>query len=160
MNVSRKKKGFGVVLVAVVVGLVASMLTPAAGGAASPRVATASDGTIAVGGIGFAKNFGYAGIGAEARFQRPNDDKEVKGYTFDYKGFGDDKNDPATALAETRRLVTQEGIFALVPAVSVVTPADYLTQQQIPWFGSGYDSTYCPASGSGGWGLSGGQAPR
>ena len=30
-----------------------------------------------------------------------------------------------------------------MPAVSVVTPEDFLTQQQIPWFGSGYDTTYC-----------------
>jgi hypothetical protein len=41
-----------------------------------------------------------------------------------------------------------------VPAVSVVTPSDFLTQQQIPWFGSGYDETYCPASGQGGFGFS------
>ena len=154
MKSSRKKQGIGVVLVAVVVGLVASSLTPAIGGAAAPRVVTASDGTITVAGLGFAQTFGDAGVGAQARFQRANDDKEVKGYTFDYKELADDKNDTAASLAEARRLVTQEGVFAIVPAVSVVTPADFLEQQQIPWFGVGYDNTYCPDSGSDGWGFS------
>ncbi len=32
-----------------------------------------------------------------------------------------------------------------------MTPADYLTQQQIPYFGPGYDVTYCTANG---WGFS------
>ena len=123
MKLSNKKKGVGVLLVAVVVGLVASMLTPAVGGAASPRVATASDGKITVAGLGFAQTFGDAGIGAAARFQAANENKEVKGYTFDYKELADDKNDPATALSEARRLVTQDGVLAIVPAVSVITPS-------------------------------------
>ena len=67
------------------------------------------------------------------------------------KEFADDNNDPATALAETRRLVTQEGIDAIVPDVSLATPSDFLAQQQIPWFGPGYDTTYCEP---GGWGFS------
>ena len=91
------------------------------------------------------KNFGDAAVGAQARFQRANDDNEVKGYTFEFKEFADDKNDPATALSEARRLVTQEGVNAIVPNVSLVTPSDFLTQSQIPWFGSGYDTTYCDA---------------
>jgi ABC-type branched-subunit amino acid transport system substrate-binding protein len=69
------------------------------------------------------------------------------------KEFADDNNDPATALAETRRLVTQEGVDAIVPNVSLATPSDFLTQQQIPWFGPGYDVTYCPPSGAKGFGI-------
>jgi ABC-type branched-subunit amino acid transport system substrate-binding protein len=103
--------------------------------------------------MGFARNFADASVGAEARFQAANENKEVKGYTFEYKEFADDNNDPNTALAEARRLVTQEGVLAIVPAVSVVTPSDFLTQQQIPWFGSGYDVTYC-TDGEKGFGLS------
>ena len=41
----------------------------------------------------------------------------------------------------------------MVPAVSVVTPKDFLTQQQIPWFGAGYDTTYC-TDGAAGFGIS------
>lgn len=154
MQLSRKRRGVGAVLVtAVVAGLVAALLTPAVGGASTPRVATASGGTITIAGMGFAKNFADAGVGAAARFQAANENKEVKGYTFDYKEFADDNNDPNTALSEARRLVTQEGILALVPAVSVVTPSDFLTQQQIPWFGTGYDTSYC-TDGSKGFGIS------
>jgi ABC-type branched-subunit amino acid transport system substrate-binding protein len=140
-------------LLAVVVALIAAMVTPATVGASAPRAVTATDGTIPIAGLGNASSFGDGGIGAGARFQRANDDKEVKGYTFDYKGFADDKTDPAIALTEARRLVTQEGIFALVPDLSVVTPGEYLTQQQIPWFGPGYDVTYCPPSGAKGFGI-------
>jgi len=43
----------------------------------------------------------------------------------DFKEFADDNNDPATALSETRRLVTQEGVNAIVPDVSLATPADF-----------------------------------
>ena len=89
----------------------------------------------------------------QARFQAANENNEVKGWKFDYKEFADDNNDPNTALAEARRLVTQEGVLAIVPAVSVVTPSDFLTQQQIPWFGSGYDVSYC-TDGEKGFGLS------
>ena len=149
MNRSRKRRGVGAVLVvAVVAGLAAALLTPTAG-ASAPRVATATGGKITIAGLGFAQTFGDAGTGAAARFQAANENKEVKGYTFDYKELADDKNDPNTALAEARRLVTQDGVLAIVPAVSVVTPSDFLTQQQIPWFGVGYDTTYCPESGTG-----------
>jgi len=150
---SRRKQG-ALLVAAVVAAIVAASLTPAAGNAAVSRAVTATNGTITVAGLGYAANFGDAGTGAAARFQRANQNKEVKGYTFDYKEFADDKNDPATALSETRRLVAQDGIFALVPDVSTSTPSDYLTQQQIPWFGPGYDVTYCPSSGKGGFGFS------
>ena len=154
MLATKRKRGVGAVLVvAIAAGLVAALLTPAVSGASAPRVATATGGTITIAGMGFARNFADAGVGAAARFQAANENKEVKGYTFDYKEFADDNNDPNTALAEARRLVTQEGILALVPAVSVVTPSDFLTQQQIPWFGSGYDVTYC-TDGKAGFGIS------
>jgi ABC-type branched-subunit amino acid transport system substrate-binding protein len=154
MQLSRKRRGVGAVFVATVVaGLVGALLLPAASGASAPSVATASGGKITVAGLGYVQTFGDAGTGAAARFAAANEDKEVKGYTFDYKELADDKNDPNTALSEARRLVTQEGVLAIVPAVSVVTPADFLTQQQIPWFGVGYDTTYC-TDGAPGFGLS------
>jgi ABC-type branched-subunit amino acid transport system substrate-binding protein len=146
----KKRKGGTLLLMAVVAGLIAALLTPVAGGASAPR-AVAVEKTITTGGIGFARNFPDAGVGTEARFKRANDTNEVKGYTFELKEFADDNNDPATALAETRRLVTQEGVDAIVPNVSLATPSDFLTQQQIPWFGPGYDTTYCEP---GGWGFS------
>ena len=153
MTASRKR-GVGLVLVATVTCLVAAWLTPTVSGASTPAAVTVTNGTIKVGGIGYAANYGDAAIGAQARFQRANETKEVKGYKFQWTEFADDKNDPATALSETRRLVTQDGIFALVPDVSLATPGDFLTQQQIPWFGPGYDATYCPDKGVKGFGFS------
>jgi len=146
-----RKKGFGLVLVVMVVGLVAAMLTPAVGGAAAPRAVTI-DKTISVGGIGLAKTYANdAPIGAQARLQRASDTNEVKGYKFEYKGLADDNNDPNTALSEARRLVSQEGVVAIVPDVSIVPPTDYLTQSQIPSFGPGYSTAYCPTNAKTSW---------
>jgi len=150
MNMGKKKRGFALVIVAVVTGLMAALLTPATGGASLPRAVTV-DKTIKVAGLGLARTYANdAPVGAQARFQRANETNEVKGYKFEFAGFADDNNDPSTALSEARRLVTQEGAVAIVPDVSTVLPIDYLTQQQIPAFGPGYSSAYCP-DGSNGW---------
>jgi len=144
-----RKKGAGLVLVVMVVGLLAALLTPA--GASAPAAVTIPK-TINVGGIGLAKTYANdAPVGAQARLQRANDTNEVKGYKFSYKGLADDNNDPNTALSEARRLVSQEGVVAIVPDVSIVPPTDYLTQSQIPSFGPGYSTAYCPTTPSKSW---------
>ena len=155
MQGSRKKrKGVALLLVAVVAALVAALLTPTAGGASAPR-AVAVDKTINVGGMGLGTTYGNdAPVAAQARLQRANQTNEVKGYTFAYKGFADDKNDPATALSEARRLVSQEGVVAIVPDVSTQPATAYLAQSQIPSFGPGYSVGYCPASASASWDVS------
>jgi ABC-type branched-subunit amino acid transport system substrate-binding protein len=145
---------------AVVAALLAASLSTTAAVASSPQGATSSSttspsagGTIVVAGLGFLDQFNAASVGARARFQRANADHEVEGYTFDYREFADDKNDPATALAQAQRLVTTGGVFAVVPDVSTATPAEYLTRQHVPWFGPGYDESYCPRAGKRGWGF-------
>jgi ABC-type branched-subunit amino acid transport system substrate-binding protein len=143
----------------IAIGLVATSLFAATalvatpGGAVTRRTATATNGTIVVGGLANVARCADAGIGAQARVARANDTNEIKGYEIEFKEIADDKNDPVTALAETRRLVSQEGVVAVVPDVSFFTPREYLTQQQIPWFGTGYDNSFCPESGKGGWGI-------
>jgi len=146
-----RKKGVGLVLVATVAAMAAALLTPAVGGASAPS-AVAIGKTINVGGIGLAKTYANdAPVGAQARFDRANKNNEVKGYTFSYKGLADDNNDPNTALSEARRLVSQEGVVAIVPDVSIVPPTEYLAQQQIPSFGGGYSTSYCPTSPKTSW---------
>lgn len=145
---AHKRRGALVVLVAMVVGLLAAALSPATGGAAAPGAVTV-DKTIKVGGLGYVKNFADAAIGTQARFKRANDTNEVKGYTFEFTELADDASDPTTALSEARRLVDQQGVVAIVPNVSAFTPSDYLTQAQIPWFGPGYDTSYCKTNGFG-----------
>ena len=79
----------------------------------------------------------------EARFKRFNDTNEIKGVKIKYAEFADDKQDPATALNEARRLVTQDQVFAIVGDVSQFNPVEYFTQQHVPYFGWAFDNTYC-----------------
>ena len=82
-----RKKGAGLVLVVMVVGLLAALLTPA--GASAPA-AVNIDKTINVAGIGLAKTYANdAPVVAQARLERENKNNEVKGYTFAYKGFAE-----------------------------------------------------------------------
>lgn len=115
-------------------------------GAETPEVSESRgfDGaTITVAGIGSANNFADADIGAQARFKRANDTDELDGIQIEYLEFADDKQDPAVATSETRRLVTQEQVFALVPDLSAVNPGPYLAQQHVPYVGFAFDNTYC-----------------
>ena len=129
-------------LVAAVLAIGAmSLVGGAASGAGSVR---GFDGTtIKTAGFGQAATYQTAEIGTQARFKRANDTNEVKGVKFDYTGWADDKFDPATALSEARRLVTQEQVFAIVPDLSPFNPVEYLTQQHVPYLGWAFDDTYC-----------------
>ena len=116
------------------------------GGAETPGASSSRgfDGTtLKVAGIGSAVNFADADIGARARFERANDTDELDGIQIEYAEFADDKQDPAVATSEARRLVTQEQVFAIVPDLSAVNPGPYLSDQHVPYVGFGFDSTYC-----------------
>jgi ABC-type branched-subunit amino acid transport system substrate-binding protein len=113
-------------------------------GTETPAASRGFDGTtITVAGMGSATNFADADVGAQARFKRANDTDELDGITIDYLEFADDKQDPAVATSEARRLVTQEQIFAIVPNLSAVNPGPYLAQQHVPYVGFAFDNTYC-----------------
>ena len=99
--------------------------------------------TITVAGMGSGTNFAGADIGAEARFKRANDTDELDGIQIEYLEFADDKQDPAVATSEVRRLVTQEQVFAIVPDLSAVNPGPYLAEQHVPYVGMSFDNTYC-----------------
>jgi len=130
--------------VALVAGLVAATLVGASGGAGAAREVRGFDGsTLKLAGIGIGAQFADAGVAAEARIKRFNDDNEIKGVKIEWAGFVDDKQDPATALSEVRRLVTQEQVFALTADTSQFNPGDYLNQQHVPYFGWAFDATYC-----------------
>jgi ABC-type branched-subunit amino acid transport system substrate-binding protein len=123
------------------VAVVASALATATPAGAATR---GFDGTtIKVAGLGIQAQAPLAETGARARIERFNKDQELKGVKIDYVEFADDKQDAATALSEARRLVTQDGVFAIVGDVSANNPADYFAQQHVPYFGGGWDSTYC-----------------
>ena len=126
----------------IVVALVAGVLVTGTAGAA-PSVRGFDGTTVKVASLGIAAQFPGVPVGAQARIKRFNDTNEIKGIKIAYDGFADDKQDPATALSETRRLVAQDGIFAIVGDTSSDNPGAYLKQQHVPYFGWAFDATYC-----------------
>jgi len=143
---THKTKRITLVAVIAVVAVAASMLAAPGVAQGAPSVRGFSNGTITIAGMGFAANFDPDGtIGATARFKRFNDSGEIKGIKIDYKEFADDNQDPAKSVNEARRLVTQVGVFAIVPDLSDTNPGAYLNQQHVPYFGWAFDDTYCSA---------------
>ena len=133
-----------VIGVVVAAALVATTLAATVSGAGAAKQVRGFDGTtIKLAGIGIASQFADAGVAAEARIKEFNDTNEIKGIKLSWSGFADDKQDQATALSEARRLVTQEGVFALTADTSQFNPGTYLAQQHVPYFGWGFDATYC-----------------
>jgi ABC-type branched-subunit amino acid transport system substrate-binding protein len=125
---------------------------PSSGSAASSR---GFDGhTIKVAGISELSNFAGAEIGSEARFKRANDTNELNGIKIQFQEMANSNFDPATALSEVRRLVTQDQVFAIVPDLSAENPGPYLAQQQVPYLGYGFDTSYCsPTPSTSVWGF-------
>jgi len=99
--------------------------------------------TLNLAGLGIAAQFPGAESGAQARIKEFNDNAELEGVTLNWVEYANDNQDQATALSEARRLVSSEDVFALVGVTSQVVPAEYLTQQEVPWFGWGFDNSYC-----------------
>ena len=124
--------------------LIATTLAATVSGAGAAKQVRGFDGTtVKIAGIGIGAQFAEAGIAAEARVNKFNETNEIKGIKLEWGGFVDDKQDPATALSQVRRLVTQEQVFALTADTSQFNPGDYLNQQHVPYFGWGFDATYC-----------------
>jgi ABC-type branched-subunit amino acid transport system substrate-binding protein len=99
--------------------------------------------TIKVASLGIKSQLPGVEFGAQARIKRFNDTNEIPGVKIEYVEYVEDKLDPAVALSEARRLVTSEGVFALVGDVSANNPGDYFEQQGVPYFGYAFDFTYC-----------------
>jgi ABC-type branched-subunit amino acid transport system substrate-binding protein len=99
--------------------------------------------TLKVGSMGNVSQLAGSGPAAQARINVFNDGNEIPGVKIQYVGYADDHADPATALSETRRLVTQEQVFAIVGDTSSYNPYDYLAQNKVPFFGWGFEKAYC-----------------
>jgi branched-chain amino acid transport system substrate-binding protein len=126
-----------------VVMALAGMLAVSGAAQAVPSVRGFDGSTIKVASIGIKGQLPNVEVGAKARIKRFNDDNEIKGIKIDYTEFAEDHQDVATTLSETRRLVTETGVFALVGDVSATNPGAYLNQQHVPYFGWAFDDTYC-----------------
>ena len=131
----------------VVASIAAVSTTGVAQGQSSVRGFDGS--TITVAGLGISGQFNPdMTTGAAARIKRFNDTNEIKGIKINFAEFADDKADPATALNESRRLVDQVGVFAIVPAGSTNLPVSYLESKQVPVFGLGIDPMFCTSTPS------------
>jgi ABC-type branched-subunit amino acid transport system substrate-binding protein len=156
----RLKTGSTVIVLAVVTAFATAMMAPSASGVRSVR---GFDGkTITVAGLGLGAQFAPAVVGTQARLKRFNDTNEIPGIKIKYTEFADDNSDPAKSTSEARRLVTQEGVFAILPDFSAVNPGPYLNQQHVPYLGFAFDDTYCsqkPTTKLYGFGYSGCSVP-
>ncbi|WP_424211051.1 ABC transporter substrate-binding protein [Streptomyces sp. BI20] len=123
--------------------------TSAPGGPAGGATRGVTADAIKVGGIvSMTTASGYSkkdtDLGARARFLRANAEGGVAGRRIDYIGAEDDGQDPAKNLAAARKLVQQDGVFAVAPMSSVTfSGADFLQQRKVPTFGWGTLPAFC-----------------
>ena len=118
------------VLVVALIATLAATAVSASAATAKPKVRPKASGTvrgfdgttIKVASIGIKGTVPEMEWGVRGRLKRFNDTNEIPGLKIEYTEFADDKNDPATALTETRRLVTGVGVFAIVGNFSGVQP--------------------------------------
>ncbi len=123
------------VAVAACAALVGSMMatTGAAGAAAGSQASISSD-EIKVGGL-IETQFAGSDVGARARFADENAKGGVNGRKITYvDGQTYAQGNTAAALAEAQRLVQQEGVSVIVPALTSVPPAQFLAQQKVPTY--------------------------
>ena len=113
----------------------------------APAVPTrgVTDDTITVGGLGYAAFYSDSAVGAQARFDKANSNNEIPGgRKINFLGFRDDGSDQNKNLDEGRKLVQEDGVFAVVP---VSTPflgaADFFAQNKVPFIGWGISSGFC-----------------
>ncbi|MEU6419590.1 ABC transporter substrate-binding protein [Streptomyces spiralis] len=147
----------------------ASSGSSSASGGGSVRGVTGS--SVKVGGImykttTYGASVSGADLGAKAAFMEANAAGGVNGRKIDYIGAEDDHADPAANLSAVRKLVDQDGVFALVPVETYALGGSaYLQQKNVPFVGWGYLPQFCnnpyafgfngcdqPAPGSGGSG--------
>ncbi|MCJ7670872.1 MAG: ABC transporter substrate-binding protein [Acidimicrobiia bacterium] len=130
-----------------VVAAAAMVGTFAASGVAGARVRTDARGvtsdTITVGGLTDSQQ-PEAAAGAKAALDAANDAGGVNGRKFDYLGGNDDKGDVSQSLALGKKLVQQDGVFAVVPVVSpnAASAEQFFLQQKVPFFGWGINTGF------------------
>lgn len=125
----------------------ATVLSVAFAGTAGARVHTATRGvtdtSIKVAGLTDNQQ-PEAADGAKVVFDAANAAGGVNGRKFDYSGGNNDKGDSSNDLSLGRKIVQQDGAFAVVP---VVTPnfgaGAFFDQQKVPYFGWGIATPFC-----------------
>lgn len=103
-----------------------------------------TDTEIRIGGIFYEAQFADARAGAQARIDRQNADGSIHGRQLVLVDTVDDGAVLTAGTDAARRLVEQEGVFAVGP---IMTPTfvggDYLAEQGVPFFGWGISAAWC-----------------
>jgi len=136
--VKRTSKVLVAALAAATVAFASLAVAGTAGAQSSVRGVT--DTEIKVGGLGYTAFYEEAGKAAKARFDAANKNGEIPGgRKINYIGFTDDKSSGDTNLSESRRLVTEEQVFAIDPVISPAFQAagTFLNQSKVPTIGWG-----------------------
>jgi branched-chain amino acid transport system substrate-binding protein len=81
--------------------------------------------------------------GAQILFDKVNATGGINGRQIDYVGCRDDGATTDKDTAETRRLIEQDKVFAIVPASIVFTGSDVAAKAGIPYFGWGISPYFC-----------------
>jgi ABC-type branched-subunit amino acid transport system substrate-binding protein len=139
----KRRKLVAIAAATAAVALIASA-TMAGARVRQQTVRGVTDDSITVAGLGQSAFFADSQIGAQARFDEEKNG--VFGRTITVTEFANDNSDPNTNLSEARRLVQQEGVFAILPLMSPVVGTatmQFLNQQKVPHVGWGIAQAWC-----------------
>ena len=143
--VKRRKQVIGAVLGAAAIAL-ASVAMGAGSAGAQSSVRGVTDSEIKVSGLGFAAYYESGGQAAKALFEQVNKAGGIAGRKITYTGWADDKTTADVNLSEGRRLIDQEKVFAIVPAITpYLQVGAYANQTKTPVMGWGISAPYCDA---------------
>jgi branched-chain amino acid transport system substrate-binding protein len=111
-----------------------------------------TDTSITVGGISQLQNFAGIDVGAQARFDRANEEGGVNGRTIEFVGVRDDASDSTANLSLTRELVESDEVFAVLPVASanfLPQSTDFLAENETIFMGWGFMPGFCTDYGFG-----------
>ncbi len=147
MRIHHKRRWVALAAAAAMTATVTASLATTSAGAQSGTTRGVSATEIKVAGMGASPLFfteANMGVGAQARFARANKTGEIPGKRkINTVAFGDDKADPATSVQEERRLIQQEGVFAIVPTGTVFVQSEVPEQTHTPVLGYGIAKSFC-----------------
>ncbi len=118
-----------------------------AGGSEGSEAPSSGD-PIVIGGVADLSSFPGMAEGAQARFDRANEEGGVNGRQIDFIGVKDDGLVEANNLSAVRALVQNDHVDAVLPIASAqFTPgsSDFLTQNSTPYIGWGFMPGFCGA---------------
>jgi branched-chain amino acid transport system substrate-binding protein len=141
----KRKRFVAVIAVATTIGTLALVSVQNAGAkvAAQASVRGVTDTSIKVAGI-CDPNFAPSTAGAKARFDLENAKGGTFGRKYDFSTCNNDGDDPNNDLTIAKRLVQQDGVFAIVPTMTpTLAAAPFFAQSHVPFVGWGISTGFC-----------------